>query len=113
MTGNLTLRTTKGYHVLLLGGYRRPGEGNYEEGKERILDDCLAVQRGEVAAKEAAKWREKAKISIDEAKLASVEPLPGMPADGTHRKSPGMGGAPPSHGGMGGPSHGKGGANPH
>lgn len=119
-TGLLTLRTTKGYHVLALGGYRRPGEGTYEEARELVLDDCLAEQRDLAVKNLVKKLRAKAVIVVDEAKLAAIEPASGLPADGVHKAggstvpgaSPhGGSGAGSPHGGMG--AGGSSGGNPH
>lgn len=112
-----TLRTTKGYHVILASGYQPAGEGGFEDAGAALLDDCLRDQRRKAVEKAAADLRAKAAVAIDEQKVATIPPLAGTPADAVHKggispsgpkgASPHGGGAP--HGG-GFPG---GGANPH
>jgi hypothetical protein len=112
----LILRSTRGYHVILPTAYRAPGEGSYEDAQESVLDDCLRERRRAVIEELSKELRAKAAITIDEAKVASVEILPGRPAAhgggmGGPGSAPQGGGVSPHGGGMGVP--GGGGASPH
>lgn len=113
VVGPLTLHTTSGYHVILTSGYQRRGEGTFEEALPDLLKPCLQDARAKAMAKAVAELRAKARVAVDERKLATIEPAAGMAS--VHRPGeartppprPGAAGAAP-HGGSGFPGAGDG-----
>jgi len=103
----VTIRTQSGFNILLIRDFKDAGEGGYEAIRERVRPVFVEFCRRETVRKEIAALREKAAITIDEEKVASIEPADEAPPG---RAPHGAGGAPARspHGGGGSP-HGGGG----
>ena len=116
------LRTTSGYHVVVVRNLQEIGEGRFEEVREQVQPDFLTFCQQEAVAKRREALRAAAVVVVDEAKIkeiaaAAPKPESGLtPHGGTGRTTggPAAGGSPHGaggspHGGLGSPK----GASPH
>lgn len=100
--GPFTLRSTAGYHVVLVRDYAPAGSGRYEAVRQKVREAYLQHLQTTSVAERVAALRAVAAIGIDARKLASIEPTPsatGQPSP--HRPKAGTAGPAP-HGAVGG-----------
>lgn len=99
--GPVMLRTTRGFHIVLVLGFQEVGEGSLGDVREDIMPDLLKYRQTEAVKEVRVALRDAADIRIDEEKVRTVAPLPGGApgASGPHQGRRSSPGGPSPHSG--------------